>query len=64
MKPEKIAREIMAYYEKPVYDYHYDGTVIYPEDAMKMLMEFYEAIRTGKKVGHKEHKEDTKATEI
>ena len=50
MKPEKIAREIMAHYEKPVYDYHYDGTVIYPEDAMEMMMEFYQTMKSGKRI--------------
>jgi len=49
MKPENIAREILDKYLKPVYDYHYTGKVIYPEDAEKMMMEFYEKLQSDKR---------------
>ena len=42
---EKLVKEIMQPYLKPVYDYHYDGKVIYPEDAEKMMMELYERLQ-------------------
>ena len=41
MEFEELAKKLIGKFEKPVYDYHYDGKVIYPEDALEMMKELY-----------------------
>ena len=45
MKFEELAKKLIEKFEKPVYDYHYDGKVIYPEDALEMMRELYQKLK-------------------
>ena len=44
MEFEKLAKKLIEKFEKPVYDYHYNGKVIYPEDALEMIRELCEKL--------------------
>jgi len=50
MKFEETAKRLIKRYEKPVYDYHYEGKVIYPGDALEMMRELYLQMRLGKRI--------------